>query len=103
MGMEHLDNSWEQYSAVSSPWDCSKRSTLPGRPVHSNAILTSLGSIQPYCNCCTKTIRSDIHLSVARYSFIQLSELGQRGMNEIGKASKRRQEDGFFSIESPPF
>ena len=24
----------------------------PGRPVHSNAILTSLGSIQPHCNYC---------------------------------------------------
>ena len=26
----------------------------PGRPVHSNAISTSLGSIQPRCNYCTK-------------------------------------------------
>ena len=32
-------------------------------------------------------------LSVARYSFIQLSELWQRGMNEITKASKRQPED----------
>ena len=32
-------------------------------------------------------------LSVARYSFIQLSELEQRRMNEIAKASKRQQED----------
>ena len=32
-------------------------------------------------------------LSVARYSFIQLSELMQRGVNKIGKASKWQQED----------
>ena len=32
-------------------------------------------------------------LFVARYSFIQLSELWQRGVNEIAKASKRQQED----------
>ena len=34
----------------------------PGRPVHSTAISTSLGIIQPRCNYCAKTIRSDIHL-----------------------------------------
>jgi len=27
---------------------------LPGRPVHLNTISTSLGSIQPHCNFCTK-------------------------------------------------
>ena len=32
-------------------------------------------------------------LSVARYLFIQLSELWQCEMNEIVKASKRQQED----------
>ena len=32
-------------------------------------------------------------LSVARYSSIQLSELWQRGMDEIAKVSKRQQED----------
>ena len=41
----------------------------PGRPVHPNAISTSLGSIQPLCNYCTKTIRSYIHLSVPRYRY----------------------------------
>ena len=61
----------------------------PGRPVH----YTSLGSIQPCCNYCIKTICSDIHLSVARFSFIQLSELWQRGMKEIAKVSKLHQED----------
>ena len=49
--------------------------SLPGRPVHSIAISTSLGSIQPCCTHCAKTIHSYIHLSLARYSFIQLSEL----------------------------
>ena len=32
-------------------------------------------------------------LYVARYSFIQLSELWQRGVKEIVKASKRQQDD----------
>ena len=38
------------YSAVSSPQDHSKRFTLyfPDRPVHSDTISASLGSIQPY-------------------------------------------------------
>ena len=38
------------YSAVSNPQDCSKRFTLdfPDRPVHSDTISASLGSIQPY-------------------------------------------------------
>ena len=32
-------------------------------------------------------------LSIARYSFIQLSVLGQCGMNEIAQTSKHQQED----------
>ena len=38
------------YSAVFLPQDCSKGFTLyfPGRPVQSDTISTSLGSIQPY-------------------------------------------------------
>ena len=38
------------YSAVSSPQDRSKRFTLyfPDRPVHSDTISASLGSIQPH-------------------------------------------------------
>ena len=31
--------------------------------------------------------------SVARYSFIQLSELRQRGVNEMAETLKRQQED----------
>ena len=34
----------------------------PGRPVHSNAISTSLGRIQPRCNYCAKTPFICIHL-----------------------------------------
>ena len=33
----------------------------PGRPVHSNTNSTSLGSIQPCCSYCIKTVRSHIH------------------------------------------
>ena len=43
-----------------------------GRPVPTTAISTSLGSIRPYC----------------RYSFIQLSELRQCGMNEWARGFK---------------
>ena len=34
-------------------------------------------------------------LSIARFSFIQLSELGHRGENENSEASKQRQQRGF--------
>ena len=34
----------------------------PGRPLHSSALSTSLGSIEPHCNYCTKIICSYIHL-----------------------------------------
>ena len=47
-----LDSRWpcEYYSALSSPRDRLKRFTLyfPDRPVHSDTISASLGSIQPY-------------------------------------------------------
>ncbi|KAK2175650.1 hypothetical protein NP493_717g01059 [Ridgeia piscesae] len=39
---------------------------LPGRPVQSHTISASLGSIQPRCNQCAKTIRTS--MSSARYS-----------------------------------
>ena len=32
-------------------------------------------------------------MAVARYSFIQLSEIWQRGANAIGKVEKRQQEE----------
>ena len=58
-------------------------------------------TLQLLCEDC-----SYIHLSVARYSFIQLSELEQRRMNEIAKASKRQQKDsnsGFLDWETTSF
>ena len=65
----------------------------PSRPVHSNTISTYLRNIQPCCNYCAKNIRSNIRLCLQLDSFIQLSELWQRGMTEIAKASKRQQVD----------
>ena len=69
------------YSAVSSPQDHSKLFTVyfPDRPVQSDTISASLGSIQSYMlqlmrKGCSYTYPP---LSVARYSFIQLSELEQ--------------------------
>ena len=52
--------------------------------------LTSLGNIQLRLR--TKTIHPHFHhclRPVARYSFIQLSELGRRGENENYQGSKR--------------
>ena len=65
------------YSAVTSPLDLSRRFTLhpPGRHVHSDTNLTSLGSIQPcyiWLEDYSLTFQSP---SIARYSFIQLSGL----------------------------
>ena len=65
----------------------------PGRPVHSNAI-----SFSGKHSAILQLLHKDYSftyppLSVARYSFIQLSELWQRGTNETAKASKWQQED----------
>ena len=56
-----------------------------GKPVHSNTNSTSLGSIQSRCNYCADYSFTYPPLSIARKSFIfiQLSELKQRGVNEI--------------------
>ena len=80
------------YSAVSSPLDRSKRFTLfssPGRPVHSDTNSAYLGSI-----LAMQQLRNDYTLtcpplSIARYSFIQLSRLRRRGVNENAQISKR--------------
>ena len=73
------------YSAISSPLDRSKRFTLssPGRPVHSDTNSASLGSI-----LAMQQLRNDYSLtcaplSIARYSFIQLSQIGRRGEEEM--------------------
>ena len=66
------------YSAVSSPLDCSKRFTLialPDRPVHS----ASPGSILAMQQLRAKTKSLAFPpLSIARYSFIQLSQQGRQ-------------------------
>ena len=51
-------------SAVSSPQDCSKRFILyfPDRPVQSDTISTSLGSIQPYATLnARRLLKTHIH------------------------------------------
>ena len=79
------------YSAVSSPLDRSKRFTLfalPDRPVHSDTNSASPGSI-----LAMHQLRNDYSLtcpplSIARYSFIQLSRLRRREENENAQTSK---------------
>ena len=58
------------YSAVSSPQDHSKRFTLyfPDRPVHSDTILASLGSIQLYATI--NAWRLLVHISTTVYIVI---------------------------------
>ena len=60
-------------------WTTQSALHLPGRHVHSETNSTSLGSI-----LATQQLRPLIFppLSIARYSFIQLNELGHRGENE---------------------
>ena len=96
------------YSAVSSPLDRSKRFTLSshGRPVHSDTNSASLGSI-----LAMQQLRNDYSLtfpplSIARYSFIQLSRLRHREENENDHNSKRLQRGirtRALSIASPAF
>ena len=56
------------YSAISNPQDHSKRFTLyfPDRPVHSDTISASLGSIQPYATINARRLL--IHISTIVYS-----------------------------------
>ena len=70
------------YSAVSSPLDRSKRFTLfalPDRPVHSDTNSASPGSILAMQQLGAKTKSLTFPpLSIARYSFIQLSQQGRQ-------------------------
>ena len=66
------------------------------QPVHSNANSTSLGRTRKT----PQLLREDylfIYIypprSIARYSFVQLSELRQCGVNKIVQALKQQQED----------
>ena len=73
---------WFLYSAVSSPLDRSKRFTLfalPDRPVHSDTNSASPGSIlvMQQLRATTKSLTCP-PLSIARYSFIQLSQQGRQ-------------------------
>ena len=79
------------YSAVSSPLDRSKRFTLssPGRHVRSDTNSASLGTI-----LAMQQLRNDYSLaypplSIAMYSFIQLSRLRRREEKENAQTSKR--------------
>ena len=56
------------YSTVSSPQDRSKHFTLyfPDRPVHSDTISASLGSIQPYATINARRLL--VHISTTVYS-----------------------------------
>ena len=56
------------YSAVSSPQDHSKRFTLyfPDKPVHSDTISASLGSIQPYATINARRLL--VYISATVYS-----------------------------------
>ena len=70
------------YIAVSSPLDRSKRFTrfaLPGRPVHSDTSSAFPESIlvMQQLRATTKSLTFP-PLSIARYSFIQLGQLGHQ-------------------------
>ena len=64
---------------VQYPQDRSKRFTLyfPDRPVHSEPISISLGSIQPYATINARRLLVHIVTTVYSQVFIQLSELSQ--------------------------
>ena len=96
------------YSAVSSPLDRSKRftvSALPGRPVHSNTNSASPGSIlaMQQLRATTKSLTCQ-PLSIARYSFIQLSQLGRQWRERkcpiFETVAKRDSNPGSLDCES---
>ena len=94
------------YSAVSSPQDRSKRFTLyiPDRPVHSDTISASLGSIQPYAAINARRLL--VHIPNIIYSqvliFIKLSELEQCRVKNLPRVLTPQPgfEPGSRSLES---
>ena len=95
-------------SAVSSPLDRSKRFTLfasPGRPVHSNTNSASPGSIlaRQQLRARAKSLTFP-PLSIARYSFIQLSQLEcqwrERKFPIFETVTKRDSNPGSLDCES---
>ena len=80
------------YSAISSPLDRSKRFTLssPGRPVHSNTVLGFSWKHSSHAAIAQRLYSLTFPpLSIARYSFIQLSRLRRREVKENAQTSKR--------------
>ena len=101
------------YSAVSNPQDRSLHFT--DRPVHSDTISASLGSIQPYATINARRLLVHISINIyiyiyiyiyiARYSFIQLSELEQRRVIKLAQGFNTAAQDsnpGSRSRESEP-
>ena len=62
--------------------------TPHGGPVHSGTNSNNLGSIQPCCNYCMKTIHSNFHCCLQPGSNL---ELGHCGKNENAQYSKQQQ------------
>ena len=63
---------------------------LPGRPVHSDTNSASPGGILAMLQLRAKTKSLTCPpLSIVRYSFIELSQLGVNGENETTQSSKR--------------
>ena len=76
-----------------------------GRPIKSNTISTSLGSIQPYATINVRRLL--VHISIVRYSFIQLNELEQCRLKTLAEDFNTTAQDlnlGSLSQESeaPP-
>ncbi len=94
--------------AVSSPLDLSKRFTLfasPVRPVHSDTNSASPGSILPRQQLRAKAKSLTFPpLSIARYSFIQLSEQGRQWRERkcliFETVTKRDSNPGSLDCES---
>ena len=84
------------YSAVSGPQDCSKRFTL--HPLADLFIPRPSQLLwEVFSHAAIAARRLFVHISttvcIDRYSFIQLSELWQRGVIKLAKGSKRPQWD----------
>ena len=95
------------YSAVSIPLDRSKRFTLfasPGRPVHSDTNSASPGSILARQKLRAKAYISTTVYTIAKYSFIQLSEQGRQWRERkcpiFETVTKRDSNPGSLGCES---
>ena len=79
----------------------------PSRPFHSSTNMSTPGSILAIhqLRATTKSLTCP-PLSIARYSFIQLSDLGRRGENKNAETSKRQKSEiqtRALSLASPAF